>query len=413
MKWNDRFVMFSAIAIALSFSAKTHAAKILLIGGQEEPTQGDDSFVFDYLEEQGHEVEYLSGNSSSPGDEDGMDLLIISSTLGSGSVRGKFQDAEIPILQWEEALVRWEHGNPDGNFRMSQNSRNGQNRETDTIKIVESAVGHPLAAGLEAGAHVIFEDFNRTPQQFGDHAPGLIRIAELDEEFAEEEVSFWFDENGDEQTGPEFVLTAIDKGGELGPADEGFFAPDKRVNFPIEDRGFSLLNETGLLLWDASVNWLLGESGDPCDFDGDGSLGVGDLAVLSSEIQSGNNNASFDLTGDGVVNVDDLNAFVTSEDKLHTYVGDANLDGEFNSADFVAVFQAGLFETGNPATWGQGDWNGDGVFNSGDFVSAFQDGGFELGPRWQEGGVAAVPEPSSVLIALLGIIGLVVGMRRR
>jgi hypothetical protein len=54
--------------------------------------------------------------------------------------------------------------------------------------------------------------------------------------------------------------------------------------------------------------------------------------------------------------------------------GDANGDGLFNSSDLVAVFQAGKYETGSPATWAEGDWNGDGYFDSSDLIVAFQAG---------------------------------------
>jgi hypothetical protein len=57
--------------------------------------------------------------------------------------------------------------------------------------------------------------------------------------------------------------------------------------------------------------------------------------------------------------------------------GDANLDGHFNSTDQVLVFQAGKYETGQPATWAEGDWNEDGVFNSSDFVYANQNNTYE------------------------------------
>ena len=153
-----------------------------------------------------------------------------------------------------------------------------------------------------------------------------------------------------------------------------------------------------------------GGGGDPCDFDGDGSLGVGDIDAIAAEIQAGTNGAAFDLTGDGVVDAADLTAFVGGADKLNTWIGDSNLDGEFNSSDFVVVFGIGKFETGAAATWAEGDWNGDGVFGSGDFVAAFTDGGFEIGPK---GGAAAasVPEPSSLAILLIGASALLI--RRR
>lgn len=57
--------------------------------------------------------------------------------------------------------------------------------------------------------------------------------------------------------------------------------------------------------------------------------------------------------------------------------GDADLNGQFESTDFVQVFQFGKFETGEVANWGQGDWNGDGVFSTSDLVYAFQQSHYE------------------------------------
>jgi hypothetical protein len=92
-------------------------------------------------------------------------------------------------------------------------------------------------------------------------------------------------------------------------------------------------------------------------------------------------------------------------DVLKTWVGDSNLDGEFNSSDLVAVFQAGEYEdaTQGNSSWVTGDWSGNSEFDSSDLVSAFQDGGFEKGPRPP---VAAVPEPSSVIWLAIGMIGV-------
>ena len=96
-------------------------------------------------------------------------------------------------------------------------------------------------------------------------------------------------------------------------------------------------------------------------------------------------------------------------DVLGTWIGDSNLDGEFNSSDFVNVFTAGKFETGDPATWAEGDWNGDGVFGSGDFVAAFTDGGFELGPR---PAAATVPEPTTFALMMISCLGIL-AIRRK
>ena len=88
----------------------------------------------------------------------------------------------------------------------------------------------------------------------------------------------------------------------------------------------------------------------------------------------------YDLNNDNLVNFNDR--LVWLHDLKKTWVGDSDLNGLFNSADFVLAFQAGKYEVaGATATWVQGDWSGDQLFTSADFVAAFADGGYEAGPR--------------------------------
>lgn len=143
------------------------------------------------------------------------------------------------------------------------------------------------------------------------------------------------------------------------------------------------------------------------DFDGDGDLDIDDINQLVATAAAGSNTAAFDITGDAVVNRDDISAWL---DITNTWIGDSNLDGEFNSTDFVTVFQAGEYEdtTDGNSSWATGDWNGDGDFNSTDFVAAFQAGGYEQGPR----PAAAVPEPSSLALVLIGLLSLTAARKR-
>jgi hypothetical protein len=107
---------------------------------------------------------------------------------------------------------------------------------------------------------------------------------------------------------------------------------------------------------------------------------------------------------------DDLKQYVERKTILNTYIGDANLDGQFNSGDLVTVFAAGEYEdaAASNSTWAEGDWNADNDFNTGDLVYAFQGGGYEMGPR---AAVNAVPEPSSAVLLALGMLTL--ARRRR
>lgn len=147
----------------------------------------------------------------------------------------------------------------------------------------------------------------------------------------------------------------------------------------------------------------------PCDIDGDGNCNDIDIDAIATAVLDGSADLKYDMDGDGVVADADRIFYV--ESTLGTWVGDANLDGEFASSDFVAVFIFGGYEDGVPgnAGWASGDWNGDLDFTSSDFVAAFISGGFELGPR---AAVAAVPEPAGFTLGWLAAIALV-GMRSR
>ena len=139
------------------------------------------------------------------------------------------------------------------------------------------------------------------------------------------------------------------------------------------------------------------------DFNGDGAYDVVDIDMLTSKVRAGTGGGAFDLNDDGAVNDDDRTIWV--KDLKNTWFGDADLDGEFTSDDFVTVFAAGQYEdtrVGN-STWATGDWDGDAEFMSSDFVRAFADGGYELGKREA---VNAVPEPSTVLLLLLGMVAV-------
>lgn len=135
------------------------------------------------------------------------------------------------------------------------------------------------------------------------------------------------------------------------------------------------------------------------DFDRDGELTVIDVDQLGLAIATASSEPQFDVSADGVLDTQDLTYWV--KELQRTWIGDANLDGQFNSSDLVATFQAGNYELDIEVGWAEGDWNADRRFGSSDLVAAFQDGGYEQGLAAV--GVA-VPEPSTQLLTAIGVL---------
>ncbi len=142
----------------------------------------------------------------------------------------------------------------------------------------------------------------------------------------------------------------------------------------------------------SSVSLLL-----PGDYNRNRTLDGADLDLQADAIFLGKDPPAFDLTGDGFVDPQDRSFWI--HELFDTWYGDADLNGQFDSQDFIDVFIAGKYETGARATWGEGDWDGNTVFDSWDVIAAFIDGGYESAHRAR---MASVPEPSAALLALIG-----------
>ena len=118
------------------------------------------------------------------------------------------------------------------------------------------------------------------------------------------------------------------------------------------------------------------------DLDQNGRLDDADIDILCSLI--GDGDLRGDLNSDGTPNQEDYLFLI--RDLMGTDLGDANLDGVFDSTDFIVIFQAGEYEDGvaGNSGWAEGDWNCDGEFNSTDLIVAFQVGHYEIGAVAQD-----------------------------
>ena len=140
------------------------------------------------------------------------------------------------------------------------------------------------------------------------------------------------------------------------------------------------------------------DPGLACDVNGDGSCDAADIDAMTQMVL------------DGSKTLGDRAALIESPepDGFNTYIGDSDLNGSFDEQDIVAAFISGKYLSGQSAGWSDGDWNGDFLFSEQDFVSAFIAGGYLQPPR---GAVSSVPEPSGLLLLLIGLLG--VARRRR
>ena len=144
------------------------------------------------------------------------------------------------------------------------------------------------------------------------------------------------------------------------------------------------------------ATWSVDQIGD---FSADGSLDVDDLNRLTSAIRTGSTHRQYDIDQSGAVDLADRNYWVT--DLKSTWIGDADLDGQVTAADLNAL--ALNWRATNVTTWAQGDFTGDGIVNASDLNA--------LALNWQSGiataaSPAAVPEPSSITLMLLGLCAL-------
>ena len=145
------------------------------------------------------------------------------------------------------------------------------------------------------------------------------------------------------------------------------------------------------------------------DFDDNGAYELPDVDSLVAAIASGANATEFDLTLDGLVNVDDLDLWravagaALNESGGPVLEGDANLDGIVDGLDFVA-WNTSKF-TSN-AAWSAGDFTADGLVDGRDFI-VWNQNKFQAADA--SGGV--VPEPAGGALVLT-TVGTLLFLRR-
>jgi len=232
------------------------AATVLFVGAGASASAGDDGAVFGHLQALfgAGNATYLQDAASTSASADGFDALVISSTVNSGNVRGKFQNSTVGILNWEPAFMDCRAGTA-GQLCLSSGGSAEAGALISEITIVDPA--HPLAAGL-TGTVEVFSSPQRSTTGAGDLGAAEQLVAES-------------------TLNPErYAIWGIDVGEPLagdGTPERPDIAAGRRVSFPLFDDTFLDLTPQGVALFDAAAQWAANVLGPPPvfgDTDGDG-----------------------------------------------------------------------------------------------------------------------------------------------
>ncbi len=143
-----------------------------------------------------------------------------------------------------------------------------------------------------------------------------------------------------------------------------------------------------------------------CDFDGNVQCDIDDLDALTMAISAGSSDPQFDLTDDGLVNLDDRDAWLVQAGAENLasgnayLLGDSDLNGVVDGNDFIAWNASKFTSTGK---WSMGDFDASGFTDGSDFIlwNAF---------KFTSSDAAAVPEPTLGCLLLVSVV--LVGRRQ-
>ncbi len=168
-------------------------------------------------------------------------------------------------------------------------------------------------------------------------------------------------------------------------------------------------------------------------------VGLGELTVVSgltaeglkAEIVAGRNEGAWDgatgITSSAAAGeADRAVGWIDNGDGSFRFgfaaAGDLDMNGLVDLDDVIAFVGGGLYDTGSPAVWAQGDYDYNGIVDLDDVIAFVGGGLYDKGPYNQpvggmslmgfsggdlglvSGGFAAVPEPATSALALVGFV---------
>ncbi|CAN5377371.1 hypothetical protein BH23VER1_BH23VER1_13990 [soil metagenome] len=255
----DGFPDFNEIILGsdpnLATSIPTFLPRVLFIGGATAGTQGADPAVLTFIRNRygDSSVDYLQASASFEGSEAGYDLLVLSSTPGSGDMRFKFQNSTVPIVNWEEAIA-----DDDAGELQLTTSMNKPQEITEGVLLDTT---HPITRAFDGPTITVFATPINTTASSGTLGFGVVPLLDI---------------NGS------IGLFVADTGAALlgdGSVDFPATAPARRVNLPLDDATFNAIGPDGSVLIGRAFDWAIGLLG--------GSSEIPTFRITSFEITGG------------------------------------------------------------------------------------------------------------------------------
>ncbi len=225
-------LMSALLLLGVSGLVAAPALDILFLGANDTGDAGADAEVLAFLEQAFSDGTVSYMNSGATDGSEVADVIVMSSTFGSGSVRGKFHNSPVGILNWEEALM----DSGDGEFGQSLES---MTKSTDVVTM--SLIDHPAAGDL-AGLTIEF---------FTGAGPETLGSAELS--LGTEAVGTAVD--GSISGLPMLFVTETGEAVGEGAGIVGNISPARRVAFPMTDNSFNELTDDGKQLLANAIIW--------------------------------------------------------------------------------------------------------------------------------------------------------------
>lgn len=142
-------VLIGCTALLLTTATAANSPRLLYVNGAVgSQDKGDPDIIRLLTEDLGCTVTKRFDNETpdAAADAANFDLVFISSSVFSKNVAGKYRDHALPVLVGEALTF------PDEWMAMAKKSHfEGKAPNIDSLKIVDSAAGHPLAAGKSPG----------------------------------------------------------------------------------------------------------------------------------------------------------------------------------------------------------------------------------------------------------------------